>query len=338
VSSYTDQNLRANQTCDPVVEDAIIFGDIERPRCTYQDNLVNIFGIDPETGFARNPWDNTGVQYGLVALNKGIISFDQFIDLNTRIGGHDNDGVIVAERSEGDPEALRLIYATGRVNMAGAGLADIPIIDYRGYTDGICSVATCPPRDPTRVDIHDGYHSYTMRERLTDANGNANNHVILIAAETGDRGRESPLSVMSIEALDQMGRWLDGIKSDTSDLSAAEKVAKHRPADLVDACYTSATARVTDWEVCKRLFPMSGNARISAGAPTSDEVFKCQLKDVDPADYAFDPGPEQVDRIRAIFPNGVCDYSLAGVGQQDLDGTWLQFSADAQYESLDADG
>ena len=45
-------------------------------RCTYQDNLVNVYGIDPETGFARSPSDNVGVQYGLQAFNDGIISFE----------------------------------------------------------------------------------------------------------------------------------------------------------------------------------------------------------------------------------------------------------------------
>ena len=52
-------------------------------RCTYQDNMVNVFGRDPKTGFARRPFDNVGIQYGLKALNDGKITFEQFIDLNT---------------------------------------------------------------------------------------------------------------------------------------------------------------------------------------------------------------------------------------------------------------
>ena len=31
-------------------------------------------------------------------------------------------------------------------------------------------------------------------------------------------------------------------------------------------------------------------------------------------------------RLKAIFPQGVCDYSEPGVKQVPLDGTWLDFS------------
>jgi hypothetical protein len=58
--------------------------------------LVNVYGKDPATGFARRPFDNVGVQYGLDAFNAGIITFAQFSDLNSRIGGFDIDGNIVS--------------------------------------------------------------------------------------------------------------------------------------------------------------------------------------------------------------------------------------------------
>src|SRR5947208_2384711 len=56
---------------------------------------VNAYGISPVTGFARNGYDNTGVQYGLQALNSGAISVTEFLDLNANIGGYDVDGHIV---------------------------------------------------------------------------------------------------------------------------------------------------------------------------------------------------------------------------------------------------
>jgi len=113
-------------------------------RCTYQDNLVSTFGSDPKTGFARNPFDNVGVQYGLHALNEGKISFEQFIEVNARIGGLDIDGKIMPQRMVGDPVALRRAYESGRVNSAGGGLAMIPIVDIRSYVDG----APPPPLMP----------------------------------------------------------------------------------------------------------------------------------------------------------------------------------------------
>ncbi len=40
---------------------------------THWGDLVNIYGTD-EHGFARSPWDNVGVQYGLSALQSGAIT------------------------------------------------------------------------------------------------------------------------------------------------------------------------------------------------------------------------------------------------------------------------
>ncbi len=91
-------------------------------RCTYQDNLISTFGSDSKTGFARNPFDNVGVQYGLHALNEGKITFEQFIEVNARIGGLDIDGKIMPQRMVGDPVALRRAYESGRVNCAAAAV------------------------------------------------------------------------------------------------------------------------------------------------------------------------------------------------------------------------
>ena len=52
---------------------------------THWGDLVNIYGTD-ETGFARSPWDNVGVQYGLAALTSGAITPEQFLDANANIG------------------------------------------------------------------------------------------------------------------------------------------------------------------------------------------------------------------------------------------------------------
>ncbi len=120
-------------------------------RCDVYDHMVNIFGRDPATGFARRPLDNTGVQYGLAALNAGAITKQQFLDLNQLIGGYDNDGNYVATRTVGDLEALRIAYRTGRVTYGGAGMRKTPIIDYRGYVD----------QQPAG-NVHQRFHSYEL--------------------------------------------------------------------------------------------------------------------------------------------------------------------------------
>jgi hypothetical protein len=60
-------------------------------RPTVFDIALSIYGTDPATGFALRPYDNVGVQYGLAALKAGAITMAQFLDLNERIGGYDQD-------------------------------------------------------------------------------------------------------------------------------------------------------------------------------------------------------------------------------------------------------
>jgi hypothetical protein len=313
-------------------------------RCTYQDNLANTFGIDPATGFARRPFDNVGVQYGLQALNDGKISFEQFIEVNARVGGLDIDGKVVPQRMVGDPIALRRAYESGRINAAGGGLASIPIVDIRSYVDG----APPPPFDALKdVDVHDGYHSAVMRARLIKANGNAANHVMLTVASLGrvqddTRTPGSPLTRISADALTQLDRWLTAIASDKSDLPRAKKVAAAKPADFVDACYPAAAGprvgaieKLTDRERCNEIFPFSGDARLAAGAPASDDVFKCALKPVDPADYKSRPTAEQLARLQQTFPGGVCDYAKPGVEQVPLAGTWVSLEGGGEFVALE---
>ena len=45
------------------------------------------------------------------------------------------------------------------------------------------------------------------------------------------------------------------------------------------------------------------------------------------ADYGT-PGPNQLARLNAAFPGGVCDWSKPGVGQGPLAGTWQSFGPD----------
>jgi hypothetical protein len=313
-------------------------------RCTYQDNLVNVFGIDPTTGVARNPFDNVGVQYGLNAFNEGKIGFEQFIEVNSRIGGLDVDGNIIPKRMTGDPVALQRAYETGRVNSAGGGLASIPIVDIRSYVDG----APPTPFDALKdVDVHDGYHSAVMRARLIKANGNAANHVMITIASLGrvqadTRTAGSPLTRMSGEALGKLDQWLTNIANDKSEQPKAKKVAANKPADFVDACYPAVAGprvgvieQVTDLELCAKLFPFAGDARLAAGAPPTDDVFKCALKPIDMADYKPAMTAERLAQLKQVFPEGVCDYSKPGVGQARLAGTWVSLKGNGEFTTLE---
>jgi hypothetical protein len=54
-----------------------------------------------------------------------------------------------------------------------------------------------------------------------------------------------------------------------------------------------------------------------AGGPLAENILKCQLKPINTADYL--PATftaEQLNRLYATFPDGVCDWSKPGVHQQ----------------------
>lgn len=283
-------------------------------RATVFDHTVNVYGRDPVTGFAQWPLDNVGVQYGLAALKDGAITGDQFVDLNSRVGGVDRDANPTTTRTVADARASIAAYGTGRILNGGGGLATTPVIDHRSYTD-----------DLRGGDIHMNVHGFTTRARLIAANGDADNHVML---EEDNRHGFSLRSPQLREALTAMDQWLTTLTAKDGRTHASVVAAK--PAGLTDACWTrDATPRKITQELtfantgeCGRIYPSYPTPRLVAGAPLTDDVVKCQLKEVDPADYAGRLTPEQVDRLREAFPQGVCDWSKAGIWQRGLAGTW----------------
>ena len=316
--------ITVGEFCPDALPEAARYHPTDNPggaRCDVYEHYVNVYGRDPETGFARRPLDNIGVQYGLQALNDGVITTTQFLDLNAGIGGYDGDGNFRPERTVGDPEAIRLAYETGRLTNGGGGLATTPIIDYRAYSD-----------DREAGDVHTRYHSFSMRERLQKANGRADNHVMLV--EDDRHGLYSSASPVLAGALRQMDRWLENLAADTSSDPQADKVARAKPADLIDACWSrdDEPVRIEENQVrgsgrCEELYPSSPSPREVAGAPLTSDIPKCQLKPIDPGDYGMELTPDEMDRLRGIFPDGVCDWSQPGVGQTDLRGTWLTFGS-----------
>ena len=125
--------VRAQEGCiESVVPPSIIFNPVSNPtgiRCTLWDNMVNVYGKDPSTGYARRTLDNTGVQYGLQALLDGDINMKRFLDLNEFIGGYDNNGDFQPGRSVADPEALKIAYQTGRLNTGAGNWTSVPVVD-----------------------------------------------------------------------------------------------------------------------------------------------------------------------------------------------------------------
>ncbi len=308
--------------CDKVVPSAAVYNADKNSagtRCTIYDNAVNILGKDRDTGFASRLLDNSGVQYGLAAFNAGRIDAAQFLDLNERVGGYDVDGQIGARRMTASASSVQLAYQAGRINSGSGGLAATPIFDMRPYLDNL-------------PDLHDRFRSFSTRARLTSANGNAENQVMFTMPTAGFlyndlTSLKSPLTIHLAEALPVMDQWLNSIQQDQSNRSAAEKVARNKPAGLQDACWNATGEKLLDGKArpCETLYPFYGDPRIAAGAPIANNIVKCTLKQIDAKDYRQPLTPDQIGKLRAIFPAGVCDYSRPGVGQQTVTQVWRKY-------------
>jgi len=272
-------------------------------RGSVYDHTVNIYGQVPDTPFpgdsrfAQRPLDNVGVQYGLKALNDGAISVDQFLDLNAMIGGFDIDLNHIPSRTVAYPGATHRAYEGGRILGGGNGLASMPVITRMSSGD-----------TAVNGNIHLRFWAHSVRERLIAANGHADNQVVV--------GDQAPIDLL----IEQMGRWLTAIKSDHSRRPLAEKVVKHKPADVVDACWSGGEKIVEPQTAfgdgqCNTLFPVGTSPSLVAGMPLAHNLIKCQLKPIDMSDYAASFTPEQQNQLHAIFPDGVCDWSKPGVNQ-----------------------
>lgn len=277
-------------------------------RCSIFDTNANVLGRDPRTGFARRPYDNVGVQYGLKALHAGAIDFEDFLVLNERVGGYDNDGEPRPMRTEADAGAVEAAYAGGLVNSFGAGLGSIPIVTYRN-------------NGGAPNDIHDRLQDLILRARLQRATGRHDNHVALTA------GAASGMNVEPI-ATDLIARWLDAIVADRR-AEGIERVVRNKPADAVDTCWLHDRRRIVEpLDVnasahCNLAYPLASGPRIVAGLPFENDILKCRLRPLRVDDYPRRPDATQLDRLRKVFPLGVCDGRRPGVGQRPPRGTYL---------------
>jgi len=291
-------------------------------RATLQDFSLPILGKRPSYewtshaeqvahGFAKSPFDNVGVQYGLNALNSGKISVAQFIDLNRKIGGTDIDDNFVASRSVADPGSLTTLYTSGQVND-GRGLKGVPIISLQDWSE--------------TNEIHTSFHSWEMRARLDRDNGNHNNQIIWTYPAQSSIGGVAPDQFLTLKSFLLMDRWLSAMQADRSRVPLSAKVARDKPAGAVDACFTAADSEITNTSTCRQMFPYYGDARIAAGGPLSDDIAECQLRPLNRSTYSVTFTDAQWAEMQQIFRSGVCDWQLPGVGQQPSH-PWTTFAA-----------
>lgn len=312
-------------------------GIMDDVKWTHYDDLRNIYGVD-DNGFARVPWDNVGVQYGLAALNDGAITPQEFLDLNQRIGGWKHpsqmvqegfpflgdptpenfdpwsrrnmmlsDGDDPAPRTTGDLRAIQALYQSG---MVFDGQLNIPVIDWRHYLE-------------EELDMHNSHQSFSVRQRIINRMGHADNQLVWFTDARPERSHDQTMQALSV-----LHEWVMNIKTNPE-----RGVAGNRPATAQDACFAtdgSLVAQGADvWQgildqnspgACTQAFPLYSTSRIVAGGPIEGSVFKCALKPLDTAlsDGTYGswiPDAESIARLRAIFPEGVCDYEQPDQGR-----------------------
>jgi hypothetical protein len=180
-----------------------------------------------------------------------------------------------------------------------------------------------------------------MRARLDKANGGHGNELIWTFPAAEPILGVTPPQDITLKSFLLMDQWLSRIEADKSGASAASKVVRDKPADAVDACFVGppggakpgapsagGSHEITDPAQCALLYPHYGDTRTAAGGPTTDDVIQCRRKPLDGADYtAFGVKftDAQLATLRKTFPDGVCDYSKPGVGQQPSQ-PWMTFA------------
>ncbi|SPK77654.1 conserved protein of unknown function (plasmid) [Cupriavidus taiwanensis] len=307
-------------------------------RCSLNDVQRSQWGtfVDADGNTKTKwPYDNVGVQYGLIALKSKSITPEQFVQLNEGVGGLSADEVwsggdpaspaSVAARGQAQIDVLPTIYKSGMIADAKQ-LAKVPIIDLR---------------DERGPDIHMPWRSLEERDRLIRANGNANNQVIrgVLKSQVGGLSLAPNYGAGAVrQVFKMMDRWLTAIEADKSDDTIEIKVVRNRPLDVTDACFASAGD--TDAEVapskdvgfmssaCPVQFAMT-SPRVVAGGPLAENIMKCQLKPFNANDPDYGGTiftAAQQARLSTLFASGVCDWSKPGIGQTTAEPT-LTFQA-----------
>ena len=321
---------QATASCSPVIPPTVPgdpstrWDQVTNPdgvKCAAREQLANQLGVDPRTGFVNDILDNVGVQYGLAALKSGAITPAQFADLNARIGGYDYRGEPVPQRSSASPVALYHMYADDLNVSGGEGLRETPIIDQRTYLDPY-----------PLSNIHTAEWAFVMRARLQRAGAAANQ--VIIEHDGASAPENANANAYELAAME---RWLNAISADGSHAPAPVKIARDKPADLVDGCFLdpgqiaptpqpgglTAAGRSGP---CESRYPISADTRIAAGQPEDLYALKCALKPLDWRDYPVTFTADEKATLRRAFPSGVCDYRRPGPLERPPLGTWLNYS------------
>jgi len=248
----------------------------DRVEWTHWADVVEVYGVDPATGYARVPWDNVGVQYGLRAVARGQITPAEFLKLNREIGSWKPSEQAVPESCglvkamAGDDVALlgsfvglcsgnELDQYSSRMMRLSPGSgapaprteADIDAIR-AAFESGLEFDGRLPRDVPIldvrhylehELDMHNVHQSFVTRERIRRTMGDADNQVIwfLDARPSED---ESVTDRMVEQAFRVMDEWVANMRADAGGAggragTGRASAADAKPAAAVDSCWTT---------------------------------------------------------------------------------------------------
>lgn len=310
----------------------------DQAHWTHWEDVKHIYGVG-EDGYANSTWDNRGVQYGLEALKRSELDVEDFLHINATVGGWRSPNDMrperlwflakdwfsadfsawseqnhysaqapgaqgIARRSTGSADAVAGAFNSG---LVFSGYIDIPIIDLRHYLDD-------------ELDMHHSLASFSSRVRMQKAMGHADNQVIWMT-----RKPHMPIR----ESLQALELWLDAVSSHPS-----KSVLAAKPDSVKDMCFDGQgnvlASGESVWDgawngraqgLCMQRYPSYKTSREIAGGSVAGDVFQCRRQSVAQAlargVYGEVDMSSSVERLMAIFPDGVCDYDQPGIGEPD---------------------
>ena len=173
-------------------------------------------------------------------------------------------------------------------------------------------------------------HQFSTRQRLVNANGHADNHVMQVGGQWDFIEGQDDLGNL----FRQMDYWIRNIQADSVESDPAIRVVRNKPASLRDSCWdtTGETIELVEEPLqfnsqsrCGQLYPSYQTPRQIAGAPLANDIVSCQLKPIDLADYAVAFTTEEYQQLLAVFPEGVCDWSRGDSSGAKHQGAWKSF-------------
>lgn len=230
---------------------------------THWDDVLEVYGVDPETGLPQIPWDNEGVQYGLRAVAHGELTPEEFLDLNSNIGSWKPMGLnepescgmvteLIGEELGAFGSIIGLCegdnldaYSARQMNLEdGDGPAPRRTADLQAITNVYTSGLTfdgklgrdVPILDVRHyleheLDMHNAHQSFTVRERIERVMDNADNHVVwfLDARPEEDENATDELLDRAYRVMDE---WVIAQQA-VEGASASEA----KPDQAVDTCW-----------------------------------------------------------------------------------------------------